>query len=136
MSRDIPERSVVGTEPAEASLPSDIGPLEPLRADASSFRSLKIGTTTVRKLRLVICTLCGCQIDTAGSSLVKNGCGFICKNDGLSLAKRDPNTLVVRVWERTDKLIEQRSYTRNDPTAGPTGQPSHSIQQESVLYDG
>ena len=69
-----------------------------------SQQSLEIGTTTVRKLELPICTLCGYVIDEF------DGCAYDCTNDDLPIDERDHKTILVRVWERTDKLIEQRPY--------------------------
>jgi hypothetical protein len=61
---------------------------------------------TVKNIKCIVCRGCGCVIDSI------DGCSYGCKYDSDDIDERPPETMFVRVWERTDKLIEEREYVK------------------------
>lgn len=59
-----------------------------------------IGETVVSRLEVRVCRGCGFIITEMG--MCTYGCNWDCESD------RPPESVLVRVWERTDRLVEVR----------------------------
>ncbi len=68
------------------------------------------GATTVREIRIRMCSECGSVIGDHGM------CGFDCKYDGEVYARREYFTAV---YERTDKFLRDEPYTGSVPASKP-----------------
>lgn len=57
----------------------------------------------------LICTECGHPIDESGNAL----CSYECSLDGQHIDERPVGSVVVRIYERVDTFIGERTYIPN-----------------------
>ena len=61
-------------------------------------------TTTMRLVRVLTCLICGYACGNTGL------CSYYCENDGDAPSIRDPKSLAVRVYQRTDVFLREEPY--------------------------
>lgn len=63
-----------------------------------------IGESRTRTYRVLLCSLCGREIDESG------GCDYSCAADYTPVWKRKPELTTQQRWVRTDKLVDQGPF--------------------------